>query len=824
MKHLLLADGWQWKQRNRAISVAADFASLDGWTSASVPGTIHQELLATGQIPDPFLALNEQETQWIGTCDWLYRCSFVVPSGFAGTPEELTLVCEGLDTFATAWLNGTQILQSENMFLPSRVSVNALLQPGKNELHLLFQSALLRGKEREDQYGQRMAWNGDPSRVYVRKAQYHYGWDWGPTLLTAGPWQPVRLEAWSARIADLNCSPEVSSDLASASLPVHIALETSAANTASGLELYLVLSSPIGETLAEARLPAARTELYHTFLLPDPQLWWPSGYGEQPLYQLAATLVQETETLDQQTQRLGLRRLRLRQEPLAGEPGSSFFFEINNTPIFCNGANWIPADSFLPRVTPEQYRSWLQLAADAHMVMLRVWGGGIYEQDAFYQTCDELGLLVWQDCMFACGIYPTCDWFLENVRAEVEAQVCRLRNHACIVLWCGNNEDQMVAEATEGFDPGTRERAVAETLPAYRIYEQVLPEIFARLDPSRPYWPGSPYGGARCNASEIGDQHVWAVWHQGVAYQDYGKLAGRFVSEFGMQAYPELPTIAAFAPAAELYPQSRTLDHHNKAVGGPGRLASYLAENVRIPENLENYIYATQLIQAEALASAVRSWRRCWQGPGREYVAGALVWQLNDCWPVTSWAVVDYWQRPKPAYYVLKREMAPLALGLASHSAGGVEIWGVNGLTRSLEGTLHAQCWTLDGTLLREELRPVVLEANRSTELGNIEFSGAGQCIFSVQLSQGEQILARATLWPVPLKYLTFPEPAITIEKLGQDLLRIQSRRPAKGVWLSATHSVKWSDNMLDLLPEQPQIIAAEGLGEADVEIRWLKY
>jgi beta-mannosidase len=244
---------------------------------------------------------------------------------------------------------------------------------------------------------------------------------------------------------------------------------------------------------------------------------------------------------------------------------------------------------------------------------------------------------------------------------------------------------------------------------------------------------------------------------------------------------------------------------------------------VRIPESLEDYIYATQFIQAEALASAVRSWRRRWQGPGREYVAGALVWQLNDCWPVTSWAVVDYWRRPKPAYYALKREMAPLVLGLASPSAGGIEIWGVNALAVSVEGTVRAQCWTLDGQLLDEKQLPVVLAPNRARELGSVEFAGAGQCVYSAQLYLAEHIQARATLWPEPFKYLTLPDPLLTVEKLGHDRVCIQARRPAKGVWLSAAHPVKWSDNMLDLVPGQPQTITADGLGEARVEMRWLR-
>lgn len=823
MKQLVLTDGWQCKQRNPELSLAADFASHTGWVSASVPGTVHQALLAAGQIPDPFVALNEQAVQWVGESDWLYRHTFEVSPDFLQAGEEWTLCCDGLDTFVTVWLNGQQIVRSENMFLPTRTSLKALLREGSNELHCLFESALLRGKEREDHYGKRTVWNGDSSRAYVRKAQYHYGWDWGPTLLTSGPWQPVRLEAWSARLADLTCTPEIAPDLTVARLPVQVVLERSEQANLQGLHLHLALCAPSGHLLEQTMLPVEGTEVTHAFTLANPELWWPHGYGQQPLYHLTAELRRDGEKLDQRTLRPGLRRLRLLQQALPDEEGRCFCFEINNTPLFCAGANWIPADSLLPRVTPEQYRSWLQLAAEAHMVMLRVWGGGIYEQDIFYQLCDEMGLLVWQDCLFACGIYPTENWFLENVALEIEAQVRRLRNYACIVLWCGNNEDQMVAESARSLQPEIVDREVAETLPAYRIYEQMLPELFARLDPSRPYWPGSPYGGATCNSVECGDQHVWAVWHQGVAYQDYSRLAGRFVSEFGMQAYPELPTIAAFAPPAEHYPQSRTLEHHNKAEGGAKRIAAYLAENVRLPAGLEEYVYATQFVQAEALTAAMRSWRRRWQGAGRAYVAGALVWQLNDCWPVTSWAIVDYYQRPKPAYYALKREMAPLVAGLARLSSGGAEIWAVSNLSAVLAVTLRLQSWTLDGRLLHEEQRQVVLAPNQATELGQIEVPGADQSIFSAQLVQDQHILARAALWPEPFKYLTIPDPAISLVKLGEDQLRVQAQRPAKGVWLSTTRPLRWSDNMLDLLPGQPQIVTASGLGDADIAVSWLK-
>lgn len=821
MKYFVLSDGWQWKRRDSSLPLSADFASFEGWIAASVPGTVHQALLAAQEIPDPFLGLNEHVTQWIGEQDWLCRCTFLSPPEFFEAEEEVTLCCDGLDTVVTVWLNGTQILQSDNMFVPRRISLNSLLHPGQNELHLLFESALRLGKEREAQYGKQKVWNGDGSRVYVRKAQYQYGWDWGPTLLTAGPWLPVRLEAWSARIADLFCAPEVAPDLGSASLPVTLDLEVNEHLTISELTLSLRLFSPTGDLLDETRLPVTDLHLQHLFALDTPQLWWPGGYGEQPLYRLEATLLWGEAVLHTQERRLGVRRLRLIQHSLLDEVGKSFFFEINGTPIFCGGANWIPADSFLPRLTPAQYKGWLQLAADAHMKMLRVWGGGIYEDDCFYDLCDELGLLVWQDCMFACGIYPTLPWFQESVSAEVEAQILRLRNHPCIVLWCGNNEDQLLAESL-GYD--SSQISTEALFPARTLYEDLLPAIFARLDSSRPYWPGSPFGGTKCNDATIGDQHIWAVWHQGVPYQDYYKLAGRFVSEFGMQAYPELATIESFTPPQERYPQSRTLDHHNKAEGGQARLASYLADNLRIPGGLEDYIYATQFVQAEAVASALRGWRRQWKGAGREYVAGALVWQLNDCWPVISWAIVDYWQRPKPSYYTFRREMAPLALGLANVSAQCVALWAVNGQLFPLEGKICVQTWNLEGTLLNEQDFPILLAPNQASELGELICRGQAQEIVSAQFLQGQQVLAQTTLWPEPFKYLALPDPEITLEKLPGDQVRLEARRPARGVWLSTTASVKWSDNMLDLLPSVPRVVTAEGLGEADIQIRWLHF
>jgi len=823
VKSLPLSTNWQVKQRSAAQSLADDFAASDGWIPASAPGTVHQDLLAAGLIPDPFVGLNELEVRGVGDAEWLYRCAFDL-SPDSLTADEIVLCFDGLDTFVTVWLNDEQILVSDNMFIPYRLPVKNRLKPGRNELRLRFEAAMARGQERERQHGAMAIWgDSDTSRVYVRKAQYHYGWDWGPTLMTAGPWRAVRLETYAARIADLHCPVEVAANLQSATLPVKVTLENGQAQ--SGLEVQLKVYGPNNQWVSETTLPATNAEVTHTFEINSPALWWPQGYGAQPRYRLEVILKRADEILDQRELRLGLRRLRLVQEPLTDEPGQTFFFEVNNTPIFCGGANWIPADSFLPRVTPERYRALLQLAVEANLVMLRVWGGGIYEEDVFYDLCDELGLLVWQDFMFACGLYPALDWFQPSVRAEAEAAVRRLRHHACIALWCGNNEDYQLAHSVGAYDPAFEGDFASTRFPGRALYERVLPEVCAALDPTRTYWRGSPYGGPDANEQTLGDRHTWDIWHRQMSsYQDYPKFAGRFVSEFGMQAFPALSTVEAFAGPDERYPASRTMDHHNKALDGPMRIAKYLTENVRIPEDLESFIYVTQLIQAEALASAYRGWRRRWGGPGRYAVSGALVWQLEDCWPVTSWAIVDYALRAKPAYFVVRREMAPVSVGLA-RSAEGVEVWAVNGTLTAREVELDLRAWTFSGEQVagREARRKATLLPNQATELGGFTVKAHGPVVVSARLlDPGGTVLARAALWPEPFKYFKFPDPEIEVKELTGDQLRLRVKRPAKGVLLSTKNDVAWSDNMLDLMPEDEQIVVASGLGGAKAQVRWL--
>jgi beta-mannosidase len=808
MQQLSLPQHWQFKQHDPAQPTHAEFASEQGWLAATVPGTVHQDLLANGRIPDPFLGLNENSVQWVGESDWLYRCTFDASPELLANPQ-IELCFEGLDTYATVWLNGERISETDNMFVPLRLNVKKLLQPQNNQLHILFESAMRHGKELEAQYGQRNSWNGDKSRVYVRKAQYHYGWDWGPTLMTAGVWRKAYLQGYQARIKELVCPAKVADDLSRASVPVHI--ETDAPANSS---LTLSLFNPDGALLAQTEVTVNGTHVDYTFEVDAPQLWYPNGYGKQPLYRLKAALKQGSTTLDETEQRIGLRKLRLVQEPIEGEQGASFYFEVNNVPIFSGGANWIPADLLIPRISAEKYRQWLQYTVDAHMVMLRVWGGGIYEEDIFYDLCDEMGILVWQDFMFACGMYPAHPEFLQSVRAEAEAAVRRLRHHVSIALWCGNNEDYQIAQSLSAYQRDFNGDFVNSSFPAREIYERLLPEVCTQLDPTREYWRGSPYGGADVFDHSVGDRHTWDVWHGKAApYQDYLKYEGRFVSEFGMQAYPAPQTLADYQHNGKM--NKSMIEHHNKADGGEDRLKKYTRANMPKTHTLDAYAFATQLMQAEALSYAYRLFRQRWQSNGRRAVGGALVWQLNDCWQVTSWALVDSLMHPKPAYFTVKRAIAPVAVE-ALKTKKGVDMWAASSLAMPVSALAQMSLWSLDGEQLQSTSQPVTILPNQTTPIPTTLKLKKNQVI-SVRLVVDGKVIARTALWNEPLKSNKFADPEIRVSTLGGEKVEVSVSKPAKGVWLTADAPVTWSDNALDVFPDDPQTVDAQGLGSAQV-------
>ncbi|GAA5527941.1 glycoside hydrolase family 2 protein [Herpetosiphon gulosus] len=818
MQKLALQQAWQAKQRDPQRTVLADSTSSEGWMAAPVPGTIYEALIAAERIPDPFDGLNELAVQWVAEVDWLYRCDFELTAEQANQPAALHVA--GLDTIATVWLNDQEILNSDNMFVPQRVVVSNQIQVGTNMLLIEFRSALKHGHALQAEMGQLGVWNGDPSRLYLRKAQYHYGWDWGPALLTAGPWMPITLELGATRLSDLACPINVADDCNTAVFAVTATVADALADTA----VLIQLRNPAGELIAEQQQLVVDTTVQHSITVEQPSLWWPHGYGQQDRYRLVVSIFAGQTVLDQQELQLGVRRVRLVQEPLLDEAGETFLFEINNVPMFSGGANWIPADLLTNRVSNEHYRRLLQAAVDSHMLMIRIWGGGIYEVDYFYDLCDELGLLVWQDFMFACGMYPAHPAFLASVEAEAIAQVQRLRHHPSIVLWCGNNEDYQIAQTFNAYDHSFQGDFTKTSFPAREIYERLLPKVCANYDPTTIYWPGSPYGGADVYDKTRGDRHTWDVWHSAMApYQDYPKYEGRFVSEFGMESCAALSTLLSVIPEHERYPQSRTVEHHNKSEGGARRLAVYLNDTLRFENTLESYVYATQFMQAEALAAAYRGWRRRWGGTGRYAVAGALVWQLNDCWPVISWAIIDSALRKKPAIYSIGRELAPISAGLQRNGAR-IEAWVVNGTVVAKVAIVQLIGYDLYGKLLFEQNIECELAANQANPIPNLNLELSEQTVVGMQVLVDGMVVARASTWPEPFKYLPAYDPQISVTRLADDWLEISSQRPAKGVWLQTEAEIDWSDNLLDLLPNQPQRIHACGLGQQPIDIKWLHW
>ena len=673
-------------------------------------------------------------------------------------------------------------------------------------------------------------------------------------LMTCGPWRPIRLEIYTSRLADLHAETVVDKSLARANATVTAAVEGPAGRVRFDISLD-------GQQVASETADATGGSATVSFLIDSPELWYPIRYGKQPLYDIRATLLAGDDEVDSAAKRIGLRRAELIQRPLEEQPGTSFFFEVNNIPIYCGGSDWIPADNFIPRISAQKYRDWVQLVADGNQFMIRVWGGGIYEEQVFYDACDELGILVWQDFMFGCGNYPAWPALLESIGREARENVRLLRHHPSIVIWAGNNEDYQYQESeglTYDYANKDAESWLRTDFPARYIYEKVLADACADLVPNTFYHPGSPWGGGlNTRDATVGDIHQWNVWHgTQERYQNFDKLVGRFVSEFGMEAFPSVKTIDAFLPLGkddpDRYPQSSTVDFHNKADGHERRIALYLVENFRYaPDPLEQFVYCTQLMQGECLASAYRLWKREWRGPGREYCGGALVWQTNDCWPVTSWSIADYYLRPKLAYFTVKREMAPVSIGITrrTHShprdkytrvhvdvKTQIEVWGSNLTLEDLTVDCVLRAWdvetgeqTGEQTLATAKLLP----ENRSTEIAALDVPvrrpGAGEenrTVVAAYLVRDGRQIARYVNWPEPLKYLHLQKPKALTARLTADCkaVEISAEVPVKGVALECDDdAVKFDDNLVDLVPGEVVTIGVTGASaETKIETRYL--
>lgn len=777
---------WQFKGLDTYNTLPRKRQRFLHWMPANVPGTVHTDLMHNAQIPDPFIGTAETEVQWINDLQWMYRRRVAIPSAFL-EHEAIELVANGLDTYATIRINGEEVGQAANMFIAHRFDVKKHLRSGMNVIEILFDSPTVRSKQLEKRYGSlRVALQSH--RVYVRKAQYSFGWDWGPKLPTSGIWRDISLEGYSlARL----CHPfiktrSVTPDEAVLELSIELvrctddALQLRACVTGHGVAL-------------ERTINVQDTQATLTLRIPRPRLWWPNGLGDQPMYTASFSLWAAGAEIDRMEVPFAVRTVRLIQE--ADARGKSFVFEINGRMLFCKGADWIPCDSFLPRVSSTTYERLLRLAHDANMNMLRVWGGGIYEHETFYRLCDELGLMVWQDFMFACGEYPEKPWFVQQVRQEAEHIVRRLRNHPSIVLWCGNNEcEWLFCAENPGKSPDDMRGAL--------IFREVLPSICCSLDGTRPYWRSSPFGEGFPNDESNGNHHQWEVWSAWRDFAGYQNDTARFVSEFGFQAPAHRRTLESVLSSDEQHPQSRAMEHHNKQIEGMERLIRFLAAHQNLTVDFEEFIYRSQLVQAEALKRGVEHWRR------RTFdTAGALFWQLNDCWPVISWSVIDSNLRPKAAYYYARRFFAPILLSF-KRTETDLELWLTNDTLQDISSRLQIRFRKFLGQIVWQSDRQVSVPANVSRCVARIDLSkftpfDPSLHYFYAALDQQDERFEQRFFLLEP-KHLRLPVPRIRARILdhsnGEFLLKVTSRHFAKDVFLEVKNEdAFFEDNYFDL-------------------------
>ncbi|GHH29583.1 glycoside hydrolase family 2 protein [Lentzea cavernae] len=673
-----LHDGWQLTATTNEVP-----DNVRGRTvPAAVPGSTHLDLLASGLITDPFLDRAEEELTWMHRADWRYGTTFLAAAVASG--QRADLVFDGLDTIAAVELNGAVLGHTANMHRGYRFDVRELLVDGANDLTVSFSSALTHAEKVEAALGRREHVNAHPFNM-VRKMACSFGWDWGPDLQTAGIWRPVRLERWhTARLARVRPIVTVAAD-GTGQVELHVDLEWAA-------DADLTLQITVGAHKRTVAVPPGQRTVVARVDVPGADLWWPAGYGDQPLYNLDVVLLRESERLDATAKRIGFRTITVDTTP--DEHGTPFTVVVNDTPLFVKGANWIPDDHFLTRITRDRLVRRVDQAVGAHVNLLRVWGGGIYESDDFYDVCDERGVLVWQDFPLACAAYPEEEPVRGELEAEARENVARLMSHPSLALWNGSNENVW------GFaDWGWPEQLGGRTW-GLGYYDELLPSIVAELDPTRFYCPSSPYSpveGVHPNDEAHGTRHDWQVWNE-VDYQHYRDHVPRFCSEFGFQGPPAWSTLTRWIHDRPLTSESPSFLLHQKAEDGNGKLVRGLAGHLPVPDRFEDWHWATQLNQARAVSFGIEHFRSWWPR-----TAGAIVWQLNDCWPVTSWAAIDGEERLKPLWYGLRHAFAPRLLTFQPRGDRTVLI-AVND---------HDEPWDAHLTLDRQTFRGVTLHLTR---------------------------------------------------------------------------------------------------------------
>lgn len=775
----LTGDDWQVKDTEGEFSFRG-----------SVPGVVQADLVRNNLLPHPYVGTNEDLFIQIEGKEWIYEKDFSFDEPL-GDEDYVDLVFEGIDTLSDVYLNDVFLGSTEDMFLEYRFDVKHLLK-SENKLRVHIKSPVLVPKALEQNYG-KLGGPEESVRGYIRKAQYSYGWDWGARIVTSGIWKPVYLELHKG--ARLHDSTAYLLEYEGGDGTIKVTGYITSKVGKDGLSVSVFVD---GGFLGEFEVKEKEGELYFEGLarIKGLKLWYPWNVGEPHLYGFDFVLKRNGNEIYRESKRIGFRTVRIIQEP--DEEGRTFIFEVNGKKVFAKGANWIPADNVLTWLNEDDYKKLLKMAKDANMNMLRVWGGGIYEHDAFYSLCDEMGIMVWQDFMYACLEYPDhLPWFRRLANEEARKIVRKLRHHACIVLWCGNNENNW------GFEEwGIMNKKVEGLNLGNRLYLFDFPKICAEEDPKTPYWVSSPYGGERANSEREGDRHVWNVWSGWVNYDQYEKEGGKFISEFGFQGAPHMKTIEFFAKEDERRVFHPVMLKHNKQVEGQERLVRFIVGNFGEYKDFESFVYLSQLNQAEAIKFGVEHWR------SRKYkTAGTLFWQLNDSWPVFSWSAVDYFKRPKALYYYAKRFFADV-LPVLKKTGKELVFLVVNDLRKTVNAKGVLKVYGFDGKERLVKEYNVTLPEDGVVVVDNLEWSDYNVAFF-VDVEVEGRVFSNYKVFK-KWRDLELEDPEIDVTVAGR-LLTLRAKKPAFGVRILSENDEELEDNFMFLKPFEERKVNLPG-------------